>query len=290
MMSKSSGNAPDATPSPTRPGKRAAIHAISSATSAGGRSGQQQRARRGPARAHGLETPPGGLQRVGEVTVEAAVVLAGHHAVEPVLRRERRLGPQLVDDGGGARRGRCGDSSRSDTDPGRERCAHVRSACLRATPAARSSGWGPASRPRDSSSACQPSSSAGNERGSPIITSNSTTPFGPGDERAEGVALVERDVRARSAVHVATAHVALEHVDDVVAVVPVGVDHHPGIPLREQREEPGREVEPLLAHRRGVVAVVDLADLLPRHVVEVTETRTTGHGVLLGWESQRFRK
>ena len=30
--------------------------------------------------------------------MEAAVVLAGHHAVEPVLRRERRLRAQLVDD------------------------------------------------------------------------------------------------------------------------------------------------------------------------------------------------
>ncbi len=40
MISKSSGSAPEATPMPTRPGKRAANHAISSATSAGGRNGR----------------------------------------------------------------------------------------------------------------------------------------------------------------------------------------------------------------------------------------------------------
>ena len=45
----------------------------------------------------------------------------------------------------------------------------------------------------------------------------------------------------------------------------------PGSHSREQREEAGREVEPLLADRRGVVAEVELADLLPRHVVEVAE-------------------
>ena len=39
MIVKSDGNAPAATPTPTRPGKRAASHATSSATSATGRNG-----------------------------------------------------------------------------------------------------------------------------------------------------------------------------------------------------------------------------------------------------------
>jgi hypothetical protein len=59
---------------------------------------EQQRARRRPARRHRLEAPARLLERVGEVAGEAAVVLAGHDAVEAVVGGERGLGPQLVDD------------------------------------------------------------------------------------------------------------------------------------------------------------------------------------------------
>ncbi len=51
MISKSSISDPDATPSPTRPGNRAASHASSSATSAGGRSVSN--------RGHGAAQPAG---------------------------------------------------------------------------------------------------------------------------------------------------------------------------------------------------------------------------------------
>ena len=221
MMSKSSRNAPDATPRPTRPGE-ARRHPRDLLGDERGRSQrQQQRARRGPAGAHRLEAPAGRLQRVRQVAVEAAVVLAGHHAVESVpCAASAACVRELVDDG--RRAGEVVVRIQPERDrAGGERCAHVRSACPRATPAARSSGWGPASHHATRAAACHPSSSAGNERGSPIITSNRTTPFGPRDERAEGVALVERDVRTGPAVHVAAAHVAFEHVDDVVAVVSV---------------------------------------------------------------------
>ena len=110
----------------------------------------------------------------------------------------------------------------------------------------------------------------------------------PGDERPERVALIERDVGAGGAMHVAARHVALEHEHDVVAVVAVRLHDHPGVPLGIEREEAGREVEPLLAHRGGVIAVLLAADLLPREVVEVSNARAAGHeSPLMGARSRR---
>ena len=98
------------------------------------------------------------------------------------------------------------------TTPSRRRTASVTvsSACLRSRSACRSADWAVA-RAALGEEPLVPFRSAGNERGSPIITSKSTTPFGAGDERTEGVALVERDVRALAADDVAARHVALEH-------------------------------------------------------------------------------
>ena len=59
---------------------------------------EQQRTRRRPAGRHRVEREPGGLQRIGEIPCEAAVMLAGHHPVETVLARERGLVAQLFDD------------------------------------------------------------------------------------------------------------------------------------------------------------------------------------------------
>ena len=102
-------------------------------------------------------------------------------------------------------------------------------------------------------------------------------PVGAGDERPERVALVERDVCALRAVHVAARHLALEHEHDVVAVVAVRLHDHARIPFRVQREEFGREVEPLLADRRVVVAVPLPPHLLPLQIVEVGESWTSPH-------------
>ena len=71
------------------------------------------------------------------------------------------------------------------------------------------------------------------------MTSNSTTPSGPAMNGPKVSPWSSAMWVPGSAVHFAAAHVALEHVDDVVAVVPVRVDHHPGIPLGEEGEEAG---------------------------------------------------
>ena len=99
---------------------------------------------------------------------------------------------------------------------------------------------------RSASSACHSPWRAGNERGRP------SSPRGrrprTGDE-AEVVALVERDVRARPTLDAAAGHRAFEHQHDVVAVVAVGLHHHPGIPAGVERQEPALGIEPALVHR-----------------------------------------
>ena len=104
-------------------------------------------------------------------------------------------------------------------------------------------------------------------------------------ERAERVALVEGDVRPRPAANVAARHLALEHEHDVVAVVPVRLHERAGVPPRVQRQEAVVEVEPLLVHRRGALAVLLAPHLLPREVVEVHEAGAAGHAP----ESVRIR-
>jgi len=61
----------------------------------------EERAGRGPTVRHRVEREAGRLQRVREVTAEAAVMLARHDAVEPALACERGLRTELVDDRGG---------------------------------------------------------------------------------------------------------------------------------------------------------------------------------------------
>ena len=231
MTSKSAGSAPDGHAEADPPGKRAASHAISSATSAGGRSGSSSGHGAAQPSRHRLEAPARGLQRVGQVPVEPAVVLARHHAVEAVLRRpappgraaRRRWRP---------RRGRC--AGRAATRPTRERTARssIRSACLRASRGARSSGSAPASAPCSASNRSQPSSSAANERGSPIITSNNVHALGPGDEGAERVALVERDVRARPALARRRTSSRRRARTRRGRCCGRGLDHHARVPLR----------------------------------------------------------
>src|SRR5918993_2668686 len=98
-----------------------------------------------------------------------------------------------------------------------------------------------------------------------------------GDERPEVVALVERDVCTRPTLDAATAHRALEDEHDVVAVVAVGLHHHPGIPAGVERQEPALCVEPPLVHRRGagrIGPVLLPSHLLPRHVIDVDDAGT----------------
>src|SRR5262249_32651585 len=111
--------------------------------------------------------------------------------------------------------------------------------------------------------------------------------LGAGDEGPEGVPLIEGDVGAGRAVDVAARHVALQHEHDVVAVVAVGLDDHPRVPPGVEGEEAGREVDPLLPYRHGPVAVLLAADLLPGHVVEVSDPRAAGHEApLIGGRSR----
>jgi hypothetical protein len=101
--------------------------------------------------------------------------------------------------------------------------------------------------------------------------------LGAGDEGAEVVTLVERDVGARPALDVAAGHRAFQHEDDVVAVVTMGLDHHPGVPAGMERQEPARGVDPALVDRCGVgrIRPVLLApDLLPRDVVDMHDAGT----------------
>src|SRR4029453_5304925 len=82
---------------------------------------------------------------------------------------------------------------------------------------------------------------------------------------------------AGRATHVAARHLTLEHEHDVVAVVAVRLHDHPWVPLGIEREETGREVEPLLAHRDGAITVLLAADLLPREGVGVSNAGAAGH-------------
>src|SRR5262249_4659827 len=100
---------------------------------------------------------------------------------------------------------------------------------------------------------------------------------GAGHEGPEDVALVEGDVGARRAVDATARHLAVQHEHDVVAVVTVGLDDHPRVPPRIKGEEAGREVEPLLAYRRGPLAVLLPADRLPGEVIEVSDPWAAGH-------------
>ena len=79
------------------------------------------------------------------------------------------------------RRGRCAGTAATTPIPARTACSLiVRSACVSSSHSGSAIfGLGACVAPRSASSACQPSSSAGNERGSPIITSKSTTPSAP---------------------------------------------------------------------------------------------------------------
>ena len=59
---------------------------------------RDHRACGGPTARHGVEQEARELERIREVSREAAVMLAGHHAVETVLGRERGLGAHLGHD------------------------------------------------------------------------------------------------------------------------------------------------------------------------------------------------
>ena len=83
---------------------------------------QQQRRGRRPRVRGRLEAPARGLQRIGQVPVEPAVVLARHHAVEAVPLGQRGLGAHLVDDGDRAEVVVRVEAQRHR--PGRERRAH----------------------------------------------------------------------------------------------------------------------------------------------------------------------
>src|SRR5690242_13489636 len=96
-------------------------------------------------------------------------------------------------------------------------------------------------------------------------------------ERSERVALVEREMGAGGAADVAACHLARHDEHDVIAVVAVRLHDHPRVPLGVEGEEAGREIEPLLAHRRRPVAVLLTAHLLPREVVQMSNPRATGH-------------
>ena len=63
-----------------------------------GTQGQQERAWRCPAPRHGLKQPARHLHRIGHITAETAMMLAGHHPIEPDLRRLGRLGAHHGDD------------------------------------------------------------------------------------------------------------------------------------------------------------------------------------------------
>ena len=105
--------------------------------------------------------------------------------------------------------------------------------------------------------------------------------LGTGDEGPEVVAVVEGDVGAGPTRDVAAGHRALEHEHDVVAVVAVGLHHHPGVPAGVERQEPAADVEPPLVDRRraGRIGPVLLpADLLPRQVVDVDDAWAARRG------------
>jgi hypothetical protein len=82
---------------------------------------------------------------------------------------------------------------------------------------------------------------------------------------------------AGGASDVAAGHLAGHDEHDVIAVVAVRLHDHPGVPLGVEGEEAGREVEPLLAHRHRPVAVLLTAYLLPPEIVQMSDTRATGH-------------
>ena len=84
MISKSAGSAPAATPRPTRPGMARREPRGLLDHERGRSQQQQQRARRRPTARHRVEREARGLQRVRQVAREPAVMLARHHAVEPV--------------------------------------------------------------------------------------------------------------------------------------------------------------------------------------------------------------
>ena len=191
----------------------------------GGPQRQQQWARHGPSRRHGLEQPSRRLQRIGHVAGEPAVVLARHDPVEPGLYPEHRLVPQFAhgllgpepDMGVSATRSirapgdgwappgdpvttrQASVSSPSTTQRGTQVGEPVRKVDLRVRSACAPRRPGPRRRPRGR----RPT--IGGRPSSPRAV---RCPFGPGHERPEGRPQRQLDMGAGRTVPVAAPHVA----------------------------------------------------------------------------------